>query len=420
MARKLFLLLALSVQHVQGQQAVPFSCGVGHATAEQLADLVRTTESFRQSANTDTITVPVCSFIMLNRSNKDIVTDDMLQNQMDYLNQGFSAASCCDTVADPWCTQTDCSVETNIRFAWAVVTPNGDVVEGHVTPNVKDEGACSFRLYRPFWVRTNGVGARLMKRLLRKGGPNVLNVYWSTPLLAIGYAVFPPMSNRKKDGIVINPRSITGGDLPGYGQGGTLIHEVGHWLGLLHTFQGSCETSDGVNDTPMEFSPYRGCGELPGYPLNRDSCPDNPGTDPVHNFMDYSGDACWYKFTEGQIAVMRASWQTYRAIDTIALQEGQPSEPIILVASDRQLYSMISSDPVKCTASANEGEVGLYLQWKSKPRYIDFPLVNSCSTVGLPDQTCTARRPLGRDVLYIGVRSFLVVVTDLTVTCVKV
>ncbi len=419
MSRSLFLLLAISSAQAQ---VVPFSCGVGHATSEQLQELsaLVTADSSILASSDEVITVPVCSYIFKGRHNDDEITDQMLQDQLDYLNQGFTAASCCD-VADVWCNPVDCSVETNIQFAWAVVTPKGTLAEGHTTPNIQDEGACSFRLFRPLWLRTNSVNGFFMKRLLRKGGPNVLNIYWSNPLGSIAYATFPTSSKRKHDGVVINPAAVTGGDLPGYGRGATLIHEVGHWMGLLHTFQGSCESSDGIDDTPMEYAPFRGCGELPGYPLDRDSCPDNPGTDPVHNFMDYSGDLCWYKFTAGQMAVMRASWFKYRAINTIVLQEGQPSEAITLVARGRQLYSLITSNAVRCTASATEGDIGLYLQWRHEPRYIAFPLLNTCSTHGRPDQSCTVRRPpRQQEVLYIGVKSSFVPVTDLVVTCVAV
>lgn len=72
--------------------------------------------------------------------------------------------------------------------------------------------------------------------------------------------------------------------------GVTLVHEAGHYFGLAHTFNSNtCSgDNDGVPDTPVERSPASGC------PVNppRDSCPSQPGLDPVRNFMDYSDDAC--------------------------------------------------------------------------------------------------------------------------------
>lgn len=47
-------------------------------------------------------------------------------------------------------------------------------------------------------------------------------------------------------------------------------------------------------------------------PLGRDSCPNQPGVDPIHNFMDYGDDHCYYEFTPLQAVVMQACYEHYR------------------------------------------------------------------------------------------------------------
>ena len=58
---------------------------------------------------------------------------------------------------------------------------------------------------------------------------------------------------------------------------------------IIHDFTiDGCSGGDLVADTPAENVPYRGC--IPGDV--RDTCPQFPGNDPIHNHMDYSDDAC--------------------------------------------------------------------------------------------------------------------------------
>jgi len=163
-----------------------------------------------------------------------------------------------------------------------------------------------------------------MKASLRQGGANALNVYSTLGDIYLGWATFPVWYRgplKSYDGVVVYWATLpgTGFKIPNvaeepdhlieYDLGDTLTHEAGHWLGLYHTFEGGCaKNGDRIDDTPAELEPQFYCAE-------RDSCVGKqfPGSDPIHNFMDYVADRCMDYFTADQQERMRKQWDIYRA-----------------------------------------------------------------------------------------------------------
>ena len=140
-----------------------------------------------------------------------------------------------------------------------------------------------------------------------------LNVYTNSGGGVFGYVNAFPASGAAgdiDDRVVINWRVF--GEAGDYGPpqdlGRVLTHEVGHYLGLFHTFQGGCgspaclDSGDLICDTPAQSEPNFECS-------SSTFCGDES---PVSNFMNYSWEACMSGFTREQIRRMRCTIATYR------------------------------------------------------------------------------------------------------------
>jgi hypothetical protein len=267
-------------------------CGSRSPTMSEMTDSSRIVAKYMATRNgrrdqAVSVEVPTYFHVITSTSTDDI-DDDSLQTQLDVLNESFQVHGFSFRLIQT--TRTENSVWFNAGYG----------------SQEQDD----------------------MKSTLRTGDRSSLNVYFSAAGGNLGYATFPSdYSNRPfDDGVVILNDSVPGGSATNFNDGKTLVHEVGHWFGLYHTFQSAsglpivgslltivglrngCNTAgDEVNDTPAQKTPTTGC------PVGRDSCPRQSGLDPINNYMDYSYDPCMTEFTSGQSDRMAAMWNEYRA-----------------------------------------------------------------------------------------------------------
>jgi len=249
-------------------------CGVPDLTPEGFALAESNTKKVLQGVKlTSSYTIQVYVHSIMNSTGAGAIPDSQIAAQIKVLNNAYNKAG--------W-TYVLNSVDVTVDDDWFTVSPSTK-------------------------AETN------MKSSLRKGSADDLNLYFANigdGLL--GWATFPKdyESSPEMDGVVILYTSLPGGTATNYDEGDTGTHEVGHWMGLYHTFQGGCRSftgGDGVDDTPAEKTANYGC---PGVV---DSCPDDAGNDPTTNFMDYVYDSCMNEFTDGQFARISEQFSAYRA-----------------------------------------------------------------------------------------------------------
>jgi Pregnancy-associated plasma protein-A len=162
------------------------------------------------------------------------------------------------------------------------------------------------------WFDHGSAVERQAKAALRASPERHLNFYTAGLRGGLlGWATFPWEldGDRDRDGVVILHSTLPGGPAGSFNLGMTAVHEVGHWLGLFHTFQGGCDAfGDHVGDTASHAGPNVG---KPDDTLPHNACRAGEKA-PVHNYMNYTHDAWVNEFTEGQLSRIKQHVAQYR------------------------------------------------------------------------------------------------------------
>jgi hypothetical protein len=239
------------------------------------------------------------------------ISDAQVQSQINALNIDYRKMNS-DTANTPSVFKPY-AADIEIEFCLAMRDPSGNPTNGILRHNFGQASYSDQDMYdnimpQTIWDRSDYLNIYVA----RLGG--------STSDL-LGYAAVPGYP-AGTDAVVIGFRYFgTIGNLQSpYNKGRTVTHEIGHWLGLIHTWGsfGGCFDDDNISDTPESDQPYYGC---PVYP--KTSCGSE---DMFMNFMDYTNDACMNIFTNGQKTRMRSVLNTVRY--SIQLSEGCMPVPV--------------------------------------------------------------------------------------------
>jgi len=238
------------------------------------------------------LTIPVVVHVIYNEAApEDNISMDQIASQLEVLNQDYQLTNM-DRNNVPAIFQ-NVVANVDIEFCLASTDPTGAFTEG--VTRTKTDTVATFDLETDQIKRPELGGVAPWNRNY------YLNI-WVGRLEedVLGYSSSPGF-RASIDGVAISTRYFGKGSQynlhPSYNKGRTTTHEVGHWLGLKHTWGNSeengCDFDDGLEDTPNSSEPYYMCPLL----SNSVSCGSQ---DMTMNFMEYVNDACMYMFTKDQ------------------------------------------------------------------------------------------------------------------------
>jgi hypothetical protein len=320
MLKKLAALVCISLylQTSFAQQIIP--CVTDAVYQEQIRlnpglklEETKANQLLRQQVNSFTkkaagiIYIPVVFHIIHNEGLENI-SQAQIMDQIRILNEDFRRKN-----GTAGFSADAASADIQVEFRLAQYDPNGNKHDGinrvksTLTTNAGDNVKAL-----SYWNSTKYLNVWVVKTINSASIPNGGTI--------LGYAQFPWQlsSQGATDGVIVRSDQIGVVGSGQFSQGGrTLTHEIGHWLGLFHTFQGGCEggtasdcdtDGDQICDTPPVSTSSTGCN------VGQNSCnsdvPDLP--DMVRNYMDYSDGSCLNTYTAGQKVRMFNCLSVYR------------------------------------------------------------------------------------------------------------
>ncbi|MFT5286039.1 MAG: hypothetical protein ACI8TQ_002207 [Planctomycetota bacterium] len=311
-------------------ERIPFEGGIIESTVDCSSTFTNPAAQYDPSGNSYDIAVVV--HILQAKNGSGAISDALVHSQIDVLNEDFLALA--GSLGAP-------GNDANIQFHLATVDPSGNPTTG-ITRSSNNR-----------WYNDQGNYASA----LNWDTTRYLNIYTNLASGNLGYAYVPNSGGvvgTSFDGVRIYWPAF-GRNAPigsPYNLGRTATHEVGHYLGLYHTFDGGCASVAGcagngdlVCDTNPE-STY-----TPSGTCSKTTC---GSPDPTDNYMDYSDDICMSQFTPIQANRMRCTVESFRP----GLIQVSNSSPVVNISAPSNGTSVADGVAITFTASANDAEDG--------------------------------------------------------------
>jgi hypothetical protein len=319
----------------------------------------------------ETIVLPVV-FHIIHQNGPENISDDRIHRALEYLNKAFGHSG--------EYAQNGPGANVRIQFCLAQRDPNGAPTTG-IT---RTESALTNILVNPDDI--------LLKNLVRWDPLHYINIWVVNSILSaappdgisyLGYALLPFAVGSDRDGIVMVD-NYTG--VESAGANGILAHEMGHYLGLYHTFEGGCANDncltqgDRVCDTPPDQSTFTAC-TFNSCHTDADAPAPNPFStdtlDMTDNFLDYSPHYCLNRFTEGQAERMRNVVMTSRVklTDSPACLEACLSGTLAAMEPAGQVSMLVADTLFLQNLSQNAEQYIWYVNGIATAQTINFTFI---------------------------------------------
>ncbi|WP_343636868.1 M43 family zinc metalloprotease [Fluviicola sp.] len=300
--------------------------------------MTRYTENRIVNGKSTTVRVIPIVFHIVHEYGAENVSDQNIQDAMDILNEDYRKMNADTSVV---ITPFDTIVgDAYIEFRLATLDPWGNCTNGieHIYNHNTNQGDDYSKLNQ--WDRDKYLNVWLTKTIGSAGVAGY--AYYPTGVTGTGFF---------RDGIIILYDYVSSLFPSSAGHSRALTHEIGHYLGLAHTWgndndpgnAASCGQDDGIGDTPN-------CIGMTSCNLTMNSCNDTltlnsywGNYDPVdnaQNYMDYS--YCSVMFTKGQCNFMNN-----------VLDQETSGRSNLYTAENLAATGTTTTTPVTCTPMAD-------------------------------------------------------------------